>query len=331
MKRKKHAHPGQKATFDGLSKIFPALGPVVKIFEEDTDSYSRVGAIGGIIKQALKLLVTIFLFGLLIFIGMKFESHIPESAISVLIQPLLALIFGAPLLITVIVTTSNAFDLLYLFLTGNNFEKGGGELKPLKTLMLVLISVGCLTSAVLGLSYHSQFKRDKRDQVELKQNESELIRCLNKSSSAWNEFYTENANVNASFCGTDLSNRTFKRYFLRGIDFSQANLDGTVFENCNLSHANFVGASCKKTSFNKSFFFKTDFKGTDLTKAQFSNCFADAKSFDKAKISPSKLKGLIDYKKSPWYGVKWFDFHDDKWLNEKGYYTDGRSSRGLRY
>ena len=58
--------------------------------------------------------------------------------------------------------------------------------------------------------------------------------------------------------GCDLSNQSFKKANLAGVDFSGANLSGTTFHRANLKGANLSGVNAEGANFNLCLLYTSD-------------------------------------------------------------------------
>lgn len=81
----------------------------------------------------------------------------------------------------------------------------------------------------------------------------------------------ESCNLNlSSFFGVKLNNRTFKNCSLQEVDLTQADLKGTVFDNCDLSNATFSATLLQKADLATSYNFSIDPELNQLEGAKFS-------------------------------------------------------------
>lgn len=74
----------------------------------------------------------------------------------------------------------------------------------------------------------------------------------------------------SSFYKMKIRKTIFKNSQLQEIDFTEADLTGALFENCNLAHAIFDHTILEKADFRSSFYFSIDPEINQMKKAKFS-------------------------------------------------------------
>ncbi len=333
MKGNRPDYSGHEAELGLLSQIFPQLRPLAKFFGTGKEKTGRSGALFAIVMQFLQALAAATGFMAAIILISKLEPYLPflNSNRGNLLTRLAGAFIGLPAMMIILLSLSNSFDLFYLLITGNNFDKCGDELKPVKSLMLVLGFVGSMAAALIGYFYFETYvsKLQKKRQMRIEQ--QEYFSHLNQGRAAWNRYITEGSMHRIEFSEADLSKRHFKGFYFYSVDFIGTDLTDTIFEDCYLGYSKFSGAILKNTVFKDSYLKGADFIGTDLSGADLTGAFGEKIDFKKALNAEKEIAKLRPCKESRWNGVSWFDFRDEKWLKEKGYWTEGRKPLGLEF
>ena len=107
----------------------------------------------------------------------------------------------------------------------------------------------------------------------------------------------DDLNISKDMHGQDLSGLEFVKFDLRGIDFSEANLTGTVFNNSKLGKANLKGADMQDALAYATQFEDANLTDVNLTNAllmesSFNNTIIDGADFTDAVISRIQQKQL---------------------------------------
>ena len=333
MKAKRPDYSGHEAELGLLSQLFPQLRPLTKLFGTGKRKIDRSGAPLGILMQFLLALAAAACFMAAIVIVTKLEPYLPllNSSRGNLLTRLTGAFIGLPAIMIILLALNRSFDLFYLLITGNDFDKCGDELKPVKSLMLVLGFVGSLFAAGVGYFYFEMYALKLQQKREMRAEQQEYLSYLNQGRAVWNRYITEGPMHNITFSDADLSKRHFKGFYFYSVDFIGTDLTDTVFEDCYLGYSNFSGAILKNTVFKESYLKGADFIGTDLSGAYLTGAFGEKGNFKKALNAEKETAKLQPCEKSRWNGVSWFDFRDEKWLKDKGYWTEGRKPRGLEF
>ncbi len=333
MKAKRPDYSGHEAELGLLSQLFPQLRPLAQFFGTGKTKIDRSGAPLGILMQFLLALAAAACFMAAIVLVSKLEPYLPflDSSKGNLLTRLAGVFIGLPAITIILLALNRSFDLFYLLITGNDFDKSGDELKPVKTLMLVLGFVGSLFAAGVGYYYFDVYASKLQQNQEMRAEQQEYFSYLNQGRAAWNRYITEGPMHRIEFSDADLSKRHFKGFYFYSVDFIGTNLTDTVFEDCHLGYSNFSGAILKNTVFKDSYLKGADFVGTDLSGADLTGAFGDKGDFKKALNAEKETAKLQPCEKSRWNDVSWFDFRDEKWLDEKGYSTNGRKPHGLEF
>lgn len=318
MKRNMPDLSNHEASIGLLSQIFPQLAPLSRIFSGNT-VYSRKTAPLGFLLQLFIIFIAASAFMLVIFLSQKLGGMFSSAAMKNVILRIVAIIFGLPLMMTILVCLSKVFDLFYLTLSGENFDVSGGAIKSVKIVFMVMGFVGSLVfSGYVFFKYDDYANQQQKRQV-LSEEQKEYFGYLNQGRDAWNKYITAGPKHNIDFSYADLSNRKFNGFFFEFVHFDCANLTKTVFEDCNLQSAYFDNANCQDASFKNSYLRMADFIDTDLKNADFSGACGEKSDFKKAKIDAEQLKDLRAPAESRWHNTTWQNFHTPEWLREKGY------------
>ena len=333
MKAKRPDYSGHEAELGLLSQLFPQLRPLAQLFGTGKSKINRSEAPFAILMQFLLALVAAACFMVAIVLVSKLEPYLPflNSSRGNLLTRLTGTFIGLPAIMIILLSLNRSFDLFYLLVTGNEFDKCGDELKPVKSLMLVLGFVGSLFAAGVGYFYFEMYASKLEQKRQMRIEQQEYFSYLNQGRAAWNRYITEGPMHRIEFTEADLSKRHFKGFYFYSVDFIGTDLTDTVFEDCYLGYSNFSGAILKNTVFKESYLKGADFIGTDLSGAYLTGAFGEKGNFKKALNAEKETAKLQPCEKSRWNGVSWFDFRDEKWLKDKGYWTEGRKPRGLEF
>ncbi len=333
MKAKRPDYSGHEAELGLLSRIFPQLQPLAMLFGTGKSKISRSGAPFAILTQFLLALAAAACFMAAVVLVSKLEPYLPflNSNRGNLLTRLTGAFIGLPAMMIILLALNRSFDLFYLLVTGNDFDKCGDDLKPVKSLMLVLGFVGSLFAAGVGYFYFEMYASKLEQKRQMRVEQQEYFSYLNQGRAAWNRYITEGPMHRIEFTEADLSKRHFKGFYFYSVDFIGTDLTDTVFEDCYLGYSNFSGAILKNTVFKDSYMKGADFIGTDLSGADLTGAFGEKSDFKKAINAEKEIAKLQPCEKSRWNGVSWFDFRDEKWLKEKGYWTEGRKPLGLEF
>lgn len=333
MKAKRPDYSGHEAELGLLSQIFPQLRPLAQLFGTGKRKIDRSGAPLGILMQFLLALAAAACFMAAIVLVSKLEPYLPllNSNRGNLLTRLTGAFIGLPAIMIILLALNRSFDLFYLLITGNDFDKCGDELKPVKSLMLVLGFVGSLFAAGVGYFYFEMYALKLQKKRQMRVEQQKYFSYLNQGRAAWNRYITQGPQHYIEFSDTDLSKRHFKGFYFYSVDFIGTDLTDTVFEDCYLGYSNFSGAILKNTVFKDSYLKGAHFIGTDLSGADLTGAFGEKADFKKSVNSEKEIAKLQPCEKSRWDGVSWLDFRDEKWLKEKGYLGYGGKSRGLEY
>lgn len=312
-----------------LIRLFPQLAPLAGFFGKG--SYTRASAPLGILLQFIQALAAAVIFMACVILMNKIGKIIPflNTDRNGLLTELAGLFIGLPTIIIILVSLNRSFDLFYLFVTGNDFDKCGDGLKPVKSIMLVLGFIGSMAAALVGYFYFQTYAGKLEDKRKLKIEQQEYFSWLNKGRAEWNRYITQGPMHRIDFSDADLSKRNFKGFFFYSVEFRDTDLTDTVFEDCYLGYSDFSRAKLKNTVFKDSYLYGADFIDTDLSEADFTGAFGDKKDFRKALNAEKETAKLLDPEKCRWDGVQWYDFREAKWLKEKGVYA--REPRGLAF
>jgi hypothetical protein len=330
VKKNQIKNSNQNASFENLAGRFPQLNILSGFMGDQEVVYTRSTAVHGLVKNSLKALAAALFFVLLIIGITAFTNYFNFEHANDFFLEVIGVVFGLPLIFIILLSLSKGFDLFYLLLTGNNFDVAGGELKPVKILLLVLGFLATLTAAFAGFFYISDTFSNINKKKELNKEQKKIISILNGGRASWNKYITQKPMMRIDFTGADLSKRQFNGYFFEFVDFSEANLNNTTFNDCYLAYAKFNKASCDRTIFKNSYLKGSDFIETDLTKIQLIQSYGKKGDFSRAEIPDEKLKKLLPPEESHWDEVSWYDYHEADWLREKGYYFD-RPPKGLKF
>ncbi|MFZ5952551.1 MAG: pentapeptide repeat-containing protein [Candidatus Rifleibacteriota bacterium] len=331
MAKKRPDYSDKEVSIGFLGRLYPQIGIFSFFFDDDKTVYTRSSAPFGILKNFFQMtFVSAIFIGMIVLIT-KLEKFLNLNPDNSPLAELAGIFIGLPSLMAILVSMNAIFDLCYLFLTGKSFNVAGAELKPVKTFMLVFGFLMIFVVAGYGYFYFSSAMSAYKDQQQLSQEQIETMAFLDKGRAAWNEYITRTPMVRISFKGLDLSKRKFEGFFFMWVDFSETNLSEAVFSDCHLGYAKIKNANCEKTAFEKCYLVGTHFEETDLTKAIFSQTAGEKKDLARAKLTPEQLESILPPEKSRWYQIQWFDYRDPAWLREKGFATDGRSPKGLKY
>ena len=330
MKKSKIKNSSQNASFENLANRFPQLNFLSGFMGDKDVVYTRTTAVSGLAKHTLKALAAALFFVLLIIAITAFTSYFNLEHVNDFFLEVIGVLFGLPLVFIILLSLSKGFDLFYLLLTGNNFDVAGGELKPVKILLLVIGFLVTLTAAFAGFFYIRDTFSDINKKKKLNKEQKKIISILDEGRASWNKYITQKPMMRIDFTGADLSKRQFNGYFFKSVNFSEANLNSTTFNDCYLAYAKFNKASCDRTIFKNSYLKGADFIETDLTKIQLIQSYGEKGDFTRAEIPDEKLKKLLPTEASHWNKVSWYDYHEADWLREKGYYFDN-PPKGLKY
>ncbi|MEW6708189.1 MAG: pentapeptide repeat-containing protein [Candidatus Riflebacteria bacterium] len=331
MAKKRPDYSDKEASIGFLGRLFPQIGIFSFFFDDDKTVYTRGSAPFGILKNFFKMSFASVVFIVMTILVSKLERYLNLNSDNSPLSELAGVFIGLPAMMIILVSMNTMFDLGYLVLTGKSFNVAGEELKPVKTILLVLGFLMIFVVAGYGYFYFSSTMSAYKDQQQLSQEQIETMAFLDKGRASWNEYITRSPMVRISFKGLDLSKRKFEGFFFMWVDFSETNLSEAVFSDCHLGYAKIKNANCDKTVFEKCYLVGTHFEGTDLTKAVFSQTAGEKKDLARAKLTHEQLEAMLPPEKSRWYQIQWFDYRDPAWLREKGFATDGRSPKGLKY
>lgn len=312
-----------------LTALFPQLAPLKRLIN-GTGRPTRANACWHMLQQMFVIALAVGAFGLMSIFLVHYSHYFPGDGKNNLLTGLASTFLGLPLMMVIIASSNNVFDLFYLLVTGVSFDVGGKGLQSVKVIMLVLAFVGSF--ALAGLFYYHilTLQNKSRDMRQLVKEQLEYFAYLDKGRAAWNEYITSTANHHVDFSHTDLSNRRFEGFFLYRVKFDKCNLTDTVFANCELSYADFNDAICHRTSFKDSYLKSAEFNNADMTDVDLTGVFATEEVFNKAKIAPKKLAKLQNPKNSIWHDVSWYDYRTAEWLKERNYYAE-RKPKGLKF
>ncbi len=330
MQNKQPDYSRHKASFSLLAQIFPHIRPFALLFGSDK-KFDRSNAVTGIIMLIARTVLALVIFFLLSAAFVWLDSYLPGYGIKDGLHKIAAIIVGLPVMLIVILSLNQAFDLFYLLVTGDEFDKAGNSLKSVKIFMLVFGFVGGLFLAGYGYYKYLMYDLERGWANEKIAEQNELLALMKKGRAIWNRQITSGPNEQIDLTGVDLSQKEFKGFFFGYADFTGCNLTDTVFDDCNLGYATFDEAVCHGTVFKNSYLYGAEFNKTDCKNIDLSNAAAVPQNFKGADIAEEELAKLVEPGRSRWHGVKWFDFHSDEWLREKGFYTDGRESMQLTF
>ena len=331
MKSRRPDLSGHQATPGLLSGIFPQLGPISWLFDDGRTIYDRSSASLGILKNFLRAFIAAAVFMAFSMLASKLEPYFPGSGRRNIATNLVATIFGLPMMMVILLSLNRSFDLFYLMITGNQFDKAGSGLESVKIFILVIGFIGSLAAAIFAWFGIEMYYRDVNRANEMREEQKEYFAYLDKGRAAWNEYITSGPKHNISFSDTDLSKRTFKGFFFEFVDFKGANLTETVFEDCSLSYARLDETICHHTSFRGSYLVGADFKKADFVGTTLSDAFGKSEDFAGAKIDASELKKIQNPEKCRWHGVSWYDFRSAEWLKQRGWWGGDKEPRGLQF
>lgn len=331
MAKRRPDYSQKEATIGFLSGLFPQIGIFAFFFNDDKAAYTRGSAPLGILKSFLKMTLAAIFFMSMIVVVAKLEEYLHLNSDNSPLTELTGIFVALPSMMVILVSMNQIFDLGYLMLTGKAFDVAGEELKPVKTVMLVLGFLLVFVASGYAYFYLSMAMSGLKKQQQLSQEQVEEMAYLDKGRAVWNEYITRRPMVRTSFQGLDFSKRKFEGFFFMWVDFSETNLSETVFKDCHLGYAKFKRSNCEKTVFENCYLVGTNFEGTDLTKAAFLSSAGEKKDLARAKLTAEQLETILPPQKSRWHQVDWFDFRDPAWLKEKNFYTGGRDPKGLQY
>ena len=98
----------------------------------------------------------------------------------------------------------------------------------------------------------------------------------------------EELNISKDMHGKDLGEYEFVKLDLRGIDFSDSDLKGAVFNNSKLNNTNFHGADLKDA-----LAYASDFENADLSDVDFNNALLMESTFDGANIDGADFTDAV--------------------------------------
>ncbi len=312
-----------------LTSLFPQLEPFKRLMG-GTGKLTRANACWRMLQQIFIIALAVGAFGLMSIFLVNYSHYFPGEGEENLLTGLASFLIGLPLMMIILVSSNNVFDLFYLLVTGVRFDIGGQGLQSVKIIMLVLGFVGSFSLAGLFYYHILTLQNESRNLKQLINEQVEYFAYLDKGRAAWNEYITSTANHRIDFSHTDLSKRRLEGFFLHRVKFDKCNLTDTVFENCDLSYADFNDAICHRTSFKDSYLVSAEFNNADMTDVDLTGVFATEEVFNKAKIAQEKLTSLQNPKKSSWHDVSWYDYHTEKWLKERNFYAE-RKPKGLKF
>jgi uncharacterized protein YjbI with pentapeptide repeats len=316
---KKDANSNQKVDLQFVKENFSHTDEVISLIDDEKTVYSRRNALKGIFKNCSFAFLAFSFFIIFGFLTFWLENHLNWEVGDSILTDLVMVFLGLPALLVVFVSLSKSFDLSYLLISGKRLEKDDKEIQMAKTLMLVALFFMFVFGTIFGYTRLSQTLENFKEEEKSGQQQAEFLSYLDKGRAAWNEYISRTPQNGISFRGLDLSQREFNGFFFTSVDFSEADLKKTVFQDCHLGYARFRQANCEKTVFKSCYLANAKFYETDLTKAIFTDSFADKNDFFKAQISQEQLKTILPPKESRWHGVYWYHFRDPAWLKEKGY------------
>lgn len=312
-----------------LTALFPQLAPLKRLINS-TGRPTRANAFWRMLQQMFVIALAVGAFGLMSIFLVNYSHYFPGDGEDNLLTGLASTFIGLPLMIVILFSSNNVFDLFYLLVTGVRFDVGGKGLQPVKVIMLVLGFVASFAFAGFFYYHILTLQNKSRDMRQLAKEQAEYFAYLDKGRAAWNEYITSTSYHRVDFSHTDLSKRRFEGFFLYKVKFDKCNLTDTVFENCNLSYADFNDAICHRTSFKDSYLKSAEFNNADMTDVDLTGVFATEEVFNKAKIAPEKLVKLQNPKKSTWHDVSYYDYRTVEWLKERKYYVE-RKPKGLKF
>ena len=112
----------------------------------------------------------------------------------------------------------------------------------------------------------------------------EQLTLLEQGAYDWDEWRTENPDVNIDLSGADLSNADLSDVNLSGADLSDVNLSSADLNHANLSEANLSSADLNHANLSE-----VDFSGADLTMADLSSTDLRDANLRDANLSDTKL------------------------------------------
>jgi len=112
----------------------------------------------------------------------------------------------------------------------------------------------------------------------------EQLTLLEQGAYDWDEWRTENPDVNIDLSGADLSNADLSDVNLSGADLSDVNLSSADLNHANLSEANLSSADLNHANLSE-----VDFSGADLTMADLSSTDLRDANLHDANLSDTKL------------------------------------------
>ncbi len=331
MKNRRPDLSAHEATPGLLAGIFPQLGPISWLFENDRTVYNRSNAPVGLLKNFIRAFAAAALFMAASILASKFAPYLPGSGKNNILINLTATFFGLPMMLIILLSLNQSFDLFYLMITGSEFARTGSGMESVKIFILVLGFVASLTAAVFAWFGIEGYFNNFRKSQEMREEQKEYFAFLDKGRAAWNEYITSSPKHNISFSGADLSKRTFKGFFFEFVDFKGANLSETVFEDCSLSYACLDETTCHHTSFRGSYLVGADFKKADFVDTSLNDAFGNPEDFAGAKIDAGELKIIQKPEKCRWHGVSWYDFRSAEWLKQRGWWGGGKEPLGLPF
>ena len=330
MRKNQPDYSDHEANFSLLAHIFPHIRPYAFLFGSNK-KFDRSNAATGIVIQFCKATAALLLFFLMSAALVWLDSYTPEYGIKDSLQKIIAILVGLPVMLVILLSFNQAFDLFDLLVTGYEFDNAGGSLKSVKIFMLVTGFVGGLFLTGYGYYKFQMYDLERGWALEKLAEQKELVSLMAKGREAWNRQVTSGPNERVDLSGVDLSGKTFEGFFFKSANFSECNLTGTVFKDCHLGYATFNAAVCHRTVFENSYLYGAEFKQADCKEIDLTGAFGVAKNFAGARIAEKELQKLLDPAQSRWNAVSWFDFQPEDWLKEKGYWTDGRKPKGLGF
>jgi len=303
-----------------MLEALPGLRFLAPLLADDHNYNGDTALRGTLFQLLISLLMFICGFLLPVGLGVLLDPLVGENTSRGLGEMYLMFV-GMPFLAMCILSISSAYDLIYLSLYKIRLEDGGSE--DAKSAKLTAVVGGMALMGLygfFGMIWGGEALDALRNRIALRPKQQEYQQYLSRGRDAWNAYITRTPMHRIELTGTNLTMRDFTGFYFESVKFDNADLRGTVFDDCNLAMANFEGADCRGTSFKKAYLWFADFKNADLTGAFLEGAAGEKHVLATVKgVSETQLAGLCPRKKSRWAGISWKSFHNPEWLREHGY------------
>ncbi len=124
---------------------------------------------------------------------------------------------------------------------------------------------------------------------------------LLRGAEDWNRWRFQNPNISPELYKCDLSNRDLTRMTLNNVgfvsvnltssDFSNSNLDDSLFHECDISNSKFIRSSCKRIKFFNSTINFSDLSYSDFELSEFISCNSKKSIFKNVSFHKADLSG----------------------------------------